>query len=214
MCLCRKTPMPTYCWTTSWWSARPSPTTSPRFPITSPLPATRCPISSSATRTAATIHLDQFRGRELLITFIYTRCPLPNFCPRVTHNFADINRQLASNPALHDKSHLLCVSFDPGQRHARAAARLWRKLYRQRCERCFSSLGFRGSRKAGTRKNGAVFRRRHHAVCRQLDHPYALHHADRSATARWCVFIPGNEWTAGPGSRRYAARRREHKAGN
>ena len=41
-----------------------------------------------------------FAGKELLITFIYTRCPLPNFCPRVTHNFADINRQLASDPRL------------------------------------------------------------------------------------------------------------------
>lgn len=60
-----------------------------------------------------TIHLDQFRGKELLITFIYTRCPLPDFCPRVTRNFADINRQLASSPGLQQKTHLLCVSFDP-----------------------------------------------------------------------------------------------------
>lgn len=60
-----------------------------------------------------TIHLDQFRGKQLLITFIYTRCPVPNFCPRVTRNFADINRQLAVSPSLYDKTHLLCVSFDP-----------------------------------------------------------------------------------------------------
>jgi protein SCO1/2 len=59
------------------------------------------------------IHLNQFRGRDLLITFIYTRCPLPNFCPLVTHNFAVINRQLESDPALKGKAHLLCVSFDP-----------------------------------------------------------------------------------------------------
>jgi protein SCO1/2 len=59
------------------------------------------------------IHLEQFRGKELLITFIYTRCPLPNFCPRVTHNFAEINRQLAASTALYNKTHLLCVSFDP-----------------------------------------------------------------------------------------------------
>jgi protein SCO1/2 len=59
------------------------------------------------------IHLDQFRGKTLLLTFIYTRCPSPNFCPLVTHNFAVIDRQLASNPALYAKTHLLCVSFDP-----------------------------------------------------------------------------------------------------
>lgn len=59
------------------------------------------------------IHLDQFRGKDLLITFIYTRCPLPNFCPLVTRNFAVIDKQLAADPALKGKARLLCVSFDP-----------------------------------------------------------------------------------------------------
>ena len=59
------------------------------------------------------IHLRQFRGKELLITFIYTRCPLPNFCPLVTHNFAVIDKQLAGDPTLYKKTHLLCVSIDP-----------------------------------------------------------------------------------------------------
>lgn len=59
------------------------------------------------------IHLNQFHGQQLLITFIYTRCPLPNFCPLVTRNFAAISRQLAADPELKGKTHLLCVSFDP-----------------------------------------------------------------------------------------------------
>lgn len=59
------------------------------------------------------IHLAQFKGKTLLLTFIYTRCPLPDFCPRVSRNFASVNRDLAANPALYAKVHLLCVSFDP-----------------------------------------------------------------------------------------------------
>ncbi|MGC2614859.1 MAG: SCO family protein [Terracidiphilus sp.] len=59
------------------------------------------------------IHLDQFQGKNLLITFIYTRCPLPNFCPLVTRNFAVIDKQIAADPVLKGKAHLLCVSFDP-----------------------------------------------------------------------------------------------------
>ena len=59
------------------------------------------------------IHLGQFRGKDLLITFIYTRCPLPNFCPLVTHNFALIQKQLTASPSAYPKTHLLCVSFDP-----------------------------------------------------------------------------------------------------
>lgn len=59
------------------------------------------------------IHLAQFRGKELLITFIYTRCPVPNFCPRVTRNFAAIERQLAADSTLLEHTQLLSVSFDP-----------------------------------------------------------------------------------------------------
>jgi protein SCO1/2 len=59
------------------------------------------------------IHLREFQGKALLVTFIYTRCPLPNFCPRVTRNFAAVEKQLAARPALYGKTHLLCVSFDP-----------------------------------------------------------------------------------------------------
>ena len=59
------------------------------------------------------IHFAQFRGKALLITFIYTRCPLPNFCPLVTHNFAVIERQLATDPALLKRTQLICISFDP-----------------------------------------------------------------------------------------------------
>jgi protein SCO1/2 len=59
------------------------------------------------------IHLGQFHGKTLLLTFIYTRCPLPNFCPLITHNFAVINGQLAADPALYARTHLLCISFDP-----------------------------------------------------------------------------------------------------
>lgn len=59
------------------------------------------------------IHLNQFRGKDVLITFIYTRCPLPNFCPLVTRNFAVIEKQMSGDPKLKGKAHLLCVSFDP-----------------------------------------------------------------------------------------------------
>jgi protein SCO1/2 len=78
-----------------------------------PAPGDAVPDFKLRNQDGRTIALHQFRGKELLITFIYTRCPLPNFCPRVTHEFADINRQLQSNPALYRKTHLLCVSFDP-----------------------------------------------------------------------------------------------------
>jgi protein SCO1/2 len=59
------------------------------------------------------ISLNQYRGQSLLLTFIYTRCPFPDFCPRLSHQFAEINRQLANDPALYRKTRLLSISFDP-----------------------------------------------------------------------------------------------------
>lgn len=78
-----------------------------------PAPGDQVPDFKLKNQDGKPIALDQFRGKQLLITFIYTRCPVPNFCPRVTRQFAEINRTLASQPSLYNKTHLLCVSFDP-----------------------------------------------------------------------------------------------------
>ena len=78
-----------------------------------PAPGDAVPDFKLRNQDGRVLHLDQFRGKTLLVTFIYTRCPSPSFCPLVTHNFAVIDRQLAANPALYAKTHLLCVSFDP-----------------------------------------------------------------------------------------------------
>jgi protein SCO1 len=64
-------------------------------------------------QSGRTIHLDQFKGKLVLMTFIYTRCQLADFCPRMSHNFADIDKALAADPALYKQTHLISVSFDP-----------------------------------------------------------------------------------------------------
>jgi protein SCO1/2 len=60
-----------------------------------------------------TIHLGQFKERALLLTFVYTRCPLPDYCPRMNRNFAEIDKALEADPAMVAKTHLLSISFDP-----------------------------------------------------------------------------------------------------
>ena len=64
-------------------------------------------------QSGKTIHLAQFRGRVVLMTFIYTRCPLADFCPRMSSNFAEIDKALAADKSMYDRTHLLSVSFDP-----------------------------------------------------------------------------------------------------
>jgi len=58
------------------------------------------------------IHLQQYRGKALLLTFIYTRCPLPNYCPLMSKNFAQILEQVRSDAALSPATRLLSISID------------------------------------------------------------------------------------------------------
>lgn len=60
------------------------------------------------------IHLAQFRGEPLLLTFIYSRCPLPDYCVRMSNNFGEVARTLRdSNPAAFAKLQMLSISIDP-----------------------------------------------------------------------------------------------------
>jgi protein SCO1 len=58
------------------------------------------------------IRLAKYRGKSMLLTFIYTRCPLPDYCPLMTHNFAKIEKVVEQSPELYEKTHLLSISFD------------------------------------------------------------------------------------------------------
>jgi protein SCO1/2 len=64
-------------------------------------------------QSGKTIGLKSFHGKVLVMTFIYTRCPLADYCPRMSRNFAEIDKTLQQDPALYAKTHLLSVSFDP-----------------------------------------------------------------------------------------------------
>ncbi len=59
------------------------------------------------------IHLGEYRGKTLLLTFIYTRCPLPDYCPLMSKNFAAIAAKLTDDAGLGDSVRLLSISIDP-----------------------------------------------------------------------------------------------------
>ncbi len=78
-----------------------------------PAPGQTVPNFKFLNQDGKTIAIKQFRGKVLLVTFIYTRCPLPDYCIRMSRNFATIQHQLAADPQLYNKTHLLSISFDP-----------------------------------------------------------------------------------------------------
>lgn len=78
-----------------------------------PAPGDEVPDFTLLNQSDRKIGLKQYRGKVLLMTFIYTRCPLADYCPRMSRNFAQIDQQLAADPKLYKDTHLLSVSFDP-----------------------------------------------------------------------------------------------------
>jgi protein SCO1 len=77
-----------------------------------PGPGDEVPDFNFTNQDGRRISLKQHRGKVLLITFIYTRCPFPDFCPRVSSNFAEVDQQLGTDPSLANVQ-LLSISFDP-----------------------------------------------------------------------------------------------------
>ncbi len=59
------------------------------------------------------IHIHDYKGKVLLLTFIYTRCQDPGQCTLMSTNFATIDQELQKQPDVYEKTHLLSISFDP-----------------------------------------------------------------------------------------------------
>jgi protein SCO1/2 len=57
--------------------------------------------------------LGDFRGQALAITFFFTRCPIPDYCPRLSKNFQAASEKLNSTPGGPTNWHFLSVTFDP-----------------------------------------------------------------------------------------------------
>jgi len=131
-----------------------------------------------------------FRGSTLVVTFIYTRCPLPTFCPLMDRHFAAIQNSLKNDPSL-AKVHLVSISFDPItdtppvlRKHARtlnADPHRWTFL-------------------TGTRDDVDQFAARFGvSVARAYDNPLDITHTLRTAIVdadgKLVKVYTGNEWT-------------------
>jgi protein SCO1/2 len=59
------------------------------------------------------VSLGDFPGQALAITFFYTRCPVPDYCPRLSKNFQSASKKLEALPGVPANWHFLSISFDP-----------------------------------------------------------------------------------------------------
>src|SRR6266571_4599023 len=88
----------------------PAPAASSGFELLKP--GEQVPAGAFVDQDGRKRSLNSFTGSPLVITFIYTRCPLPTFCPMMDRHFAALQRSLKEDAAF-GRVHLVTVSFDP-----------------------------------------------------------------------------------------------------
>ena len=76
-------------------------------------PGDAAPVTALVDQEGKPFSLADLRGQTIAVTFIFTRCPLPDFCPRMNLNFSEVERLLALDKKLYGRTELLSVSFDP-----------------------------------------------------------------------------------------------------
>ncbi len=83
----------------------------PKPPIL--IPGESVPDFAMTTQDGTTLRLADLRGKVVVLTFIYTRCPLPDYCPAIDGKFRRLADRLSAVKGRAEGVRLLSVSFDP-----------------------------------------------------------------------------------------------------
>jgi protein SCO1/2 len=96
--------------------------TAPQIPVLAPgvgghakplAPGEPVPDFAMTTQDGEALRLSDLRGKVVALTFIYTRCPVPDFCPLMDAKFGEMARMIRALPGWSDRVRLLSISFDP-----------------------------------------------------------------------------------------------------
>jgi len=138
-----------------------------------------------------TIHLKDYRGKALLITFIYTRCPMPTACPLITSHFAKVNNDLAHDKEAYDESHLISVSLDPAYDQPQVL-RQYGLAYLDDNASAFSHWEFADTTPGDLKKLAEAFGLQYSEENNQITHTMAttLIDADSKVAQTWA----GSDW--------------------
>lgn len=88
-------------------------TTAIRVTVPDLKPGDLLPDYELITENGGKVHFADFRGRVLAFTFFFTRCPLPDFCPRMSRDFSEARQLLLNTPNAPTNWQFLSISFDP-----------------------------------------------------------------------------------------------------
>lgn len=101
-------------------------------------PGDQLPEVTLVDQDSQQVQLADYRGQMLLLTFIYTRCPMPDFCPLMSKNLQAVHEQLPEE--LRREVQLLSVSFDT-KHDTPATLKKYAKRYTNSTERWTFATG-------------------------------------------------------------------------
>ena len=155
------------------------------------LPGEAVPDVPLINQDGKTLHLSQFKGKAVLLTFIYTRCPLPTFCPLISSEFAAIQSDLAKDPADYGRTHLVSISLDPNY-DTPPVMRKYGLAYLRDDASGFAHWDFVLTTPADLQKLASAFGLQYFEQNNQISHSMntILLASDGTVAETW----PGNEW--------------------
>ena len=157
-------------------------------------PGDKVPDVPMIDQDGKTLHLRQFKGKAVLLTFIYTRCPLPNFCPLISSEFAEIHKELKKNPDDLKRTHLVSISLDPAYDTA-PVLRKYGLAYLQDDASGFKHWDFVSTTPQDLAKLASAFGLQYSEQDNQIAHSMetVLLATNGTVAKSW----PGNEWKPG-----------------
>lgn len=134
-------------------------------------------------------HLSDWRGYALAVTFMYTRCPIPDFCPLMDRHFTSAQAAIQNDPVLRGRARLLSVSFDPAHDQPSALAAHARQIGAD--PRVWSFVSGDGVEPFASRFGISIIREG--ATAQDITHNLRTAVIDTSGHVS--VILRGNEWT-------------------
>lgn len=171
-----------------------------------PAPGDPVPDFALTDQNGKPLHFAQFRGQPLLVTFIYTRCPLPDFCIRMSNNFAQVAAQLKNGkPAAFAKLRLVSISIDPTH-DTPAILRKYGEHYATASDPKLQHWSFAVGTPEETKRTADFFGLSYSPQDGQIVHTLSTTLID--ADGKVAEFYSGNQWVPGEVADKLAALQR------
>lgn len=162
----------------------------------------RSPGFSFVNQAGKTIHFRNFAGEPVLLTFIYTRGPVPDYCILMSSNFREGLSKLQADPAVGGRAQLLSISIDP-EHDTPQVLREYGRHYTGMVDPDFRHWQFASGSTDETRKVADFFGLSYDDKQGQIVH--TLRTVLVGGNGRIVKLYSGNQWKSADVARAYAA---------